>query len=125
MAPGTNAWTRRRVWTALPSGAEQVLCDELSPTDLQSLLLDVASSRAATVTPARLMRRWRDDRFVRPAGSDPGRLAAVEAQLWASLPGRLTGVELSPLTPLGTCSAMTGASQERIVTTMRGSEVVS
>jgi hypothetical protein len=71
------------------------------------------------------MRRWRDDRFVRPAGTDPGRLADVEAQLWASLAGHFKGVELSPLTPLGTCSAMTLASQDRIVTTMRSSEVVS
>ena len=124
MPSGSNTWTRRRVWSALPPGAADALCEELSPTDLQSLLLDVAGSRAATVTPARLMRRWRDDRFVRPAGTDPGRLAAVEAQLWASLPGHFKGVELSPLTPLGTCSAMTLASQDRIVTTVRGSEVV-
>jgi hypothetical protein len=125
MPPGSNTWTRRRVWTALPPGAEDVLCEELSPTDLQSLLLDVAGTRAATVTPARVMRRWRDDRFVRPSATDPGRLATVEAQLWASLPGQFEGVELSPLTPFGTCAAMAVGSQDRIVTTMRGSEVVS
>ena len=125
MPPGSNAWNRRRVWNALPPGAEDVLCEELSPADLQSLLLDVAGNRAATVTPARLMRRWRDDRLVRPAATDPGRLAAVQAQLWESLPGQFEGVELSPLTPLGTCSAMTRASQARVVTTMRGSEVVA
>src|SRR5262245_10199972 len=125
MPDDSNAWTRRRVWTALPPGAKDVLCEELSPADLQSLLLDVADSRAATVTPARLMRRWREDRFAQPSDTNPGRLAAVEAQLWASLPRQFEGVELSPLTPLGTCTATAQGSQDRIVTTMRGSEVVS
>lgn len=71
------------------------------------------------------MRRWQQDRFVRPAAADPRRVAAVEARLWEMLPGEFTGVELSPVAPLGTCTAVTPLSQNRIVSTVRGTEVVS
>lgn len=116
---------RRRVWAGFPPAAEAALRDGLSPTDLQTLLLDVARSRAATVTPARLLRRWQQDRFVRPASSDPRMLAAIEARLWALLPDRFAGVDLSPVTPLGTVSALCSLDQNRILTTVRGSEAVS
>jgi hypothetical protein len=126
--PGAAAGGRSpqdRVWAALPAGAKPVLRTGLSPTDLQTLLLDLVRGRAAVVTPARLMQRWRQDRFVRPAGSDPRRLAAVEAALWSALPDRFAGVELSPVTPLGSVSAMSSVGQNRVLATVRGSEVVS
>jgi hypothetical protein len=116
---------RRRVWAAFPPAAEAALRDGLSPTDLQTLLLDVARSRAAAVTPARLLRRWRDDRFVRPATSDPRALAAIEARLWALLPDHFAGLDLSPVAPLGTVSALCPLDQNRMLTTVRGSEAVS
>jgi len=125
MALSSDESARRRVWAAFPPAAEAALRSGLPPTDLQTLLLDVARSRAAAVTPARLLRRWAEDRFVRPATSDPRVLAAVEAQLWALLPDRFTGVDLSPVTPLGTVSALSSLDQNRMLTTVRGSEAVS
>jgi hypothetical protein len=77
------------------------------------------------VTPARLLRRWREDRFVRPATSDPRVLAAIEARLWALLPDHFAGVDLSPVAPLGTVSALSSLDQNRMLTTVRGSEAVS
>jgi hypothetical protein len=71
------------------------------------------------------MRRWQHDRFVRPAASDPRRLAAVESRLWQLLPVRFTGIELSPVAPLGTCSAVAPISQNRVVASVRNTEVVS
>ncbi|SDT18091.1 hypothetical protein [Microlunatus soli] len=114
-----------RIWSLLPAEVHQELAEGLSPTDLQSLLIDVAGSRAAEVTPARLMQRWRSDRFVRPAGSDPRRLSAVVARLWQLLPAQFEGIELAPVTPLGTCSAMAAVDQNRVLSTTRTSEVVS
>jgi hypothetical protein len=112
-----------RVWARLPAGTRQALA-ALPPTDLQTLLLSVARERAARVRPAELLRRWRTDRFVRPA-ADPRRVAAVEARLWERLPAEFDGVDLSPLAPLGACAAVGPVSQNRIVTTMRSAEVVS
>jgi hypothetical protein len=71
------------------------------------------------------MRRWQADRFVRPAASDPRRIAAVEAWLWQLLPAEFSGIELSPVTPLGTCGAVAPVSPNRVVATVRNVEVVS
>jgi hypothetical protein len=114
-----------RLWRMVEAAPRAALEDALTPTDLQSLLLGVAHTRAGRVTPARVARRWREDRFVRPSAHDPRVLVRIEARLWAMLPDAFVGVELSPATPLGTCSAMATVDQNRVVATMRGTEVVS
>jgi hypothetical protein len=113
------------VWGLLPEGARAALADRLSGTDLQSLLLDLVRRRVARSSPAMVMRRWGEDRFVAPSAVDPRALARVEARLWDLLPGRFEGVELSPVAPLGTSSVVAGVAQHRVVSTVRGSEVVS
>ena len=124
VSTGEESDVERRVWARLPDGTFEAL-HGLPATDLQTLLLTVARNRAARVKPPDLLRRWRKDRFVRPASGDPRRLAAVETQLWQLLPAEVDGVELSPLVPLGTSSALGPISQNRIVTTMRSAEVLS
>jgi hypothetical protein len=114
-----------RVWRRLPAGSREALVDGLSPSELQSALLDVSRARAAKVTPARVLQRWREDRFVRPSTVDPRQLVKTQAMLWDRLPDRFAGVQLSPLTPLGTCSAIATVDQNKVVTTNRGTEVAS
>ncbi|MEU5960715.1 hypothetical protein ABZ777_05845 [Micromonospora parva] len=118
------AGAERRVWAAMPEGTRTALAG-LSGADLRTLLLAVARDRAAAVRPSEVVRRWREDRFVRPAGADPRVLARVEARMWQLLPADVSGVELSPVVPVGTCSAVARGGQNRIVTTMRASEVLS
>ena len=108
--PDSQDRVAERVRHALPAGAWEAIEHDLSPTDLQSLLIAVARARARQITAADMMRRWQHDRFVRPAASDPRRLAAVESRLWQLLPVRFSGIELSPVAPLGTCSAVTPVS---------------
>jgi hypothetical protein len=121
-APADRVW--RQVEDA-SDGLRQALEQELTPADLQTLLLDVSRQRASAVSPARLMRRWRDDRYVRAAGSDPRRVWELEARLWALLPDTFDGIDLSPVAPLGVCSALGPVSQDRVISTVRGTEVVS
>src|SRR6185437_512624 len=45
-----------RIWRALPAGTRDALERGLPRTDLQSLLIDVARTRASQATPADLMR---------------------------------------------------------------------
>jgi hypothetical protein len=115
----------RRVWSRLPPGAQSVLENGLSPTDLQSLLLDLARTRAHRTTPASVRRRWQQDRFVQPSPVDPRRLAEVNLHLWRLLPPEFEGLALSPVTPLGTCTAVDATDQNRVLSTVRSSELVS
>jgi hypothetical protein len=113
------------VWRQLAEGPRGALEGGLSPADLHTLLLDVSRRRAAAVTPARLVSRWQQDRYVRLAGSDPRHVWQLESRLWGLLPDDFTGVDLSPVAPLGVCSALGPVSQDRVISTVRGSEVVS
>jgi hypothetical protein len=101
------------------------LADRLSPTDLQSLLLAVYRRRAASVTPGQLLGRYEQDRFVRPSGAAPPALAAFDQLVWSLLPTTYTAVELSPVSPLGTNAAIATVSQNKVVTTIRNTEVVA
>src|SRR6266540_1054403 len=122
---GSASPAEARVWRAVPAPVRQALETGLPPTDLQTLLMTVARARARKVTAARVMQRWSQDRFVRPSSCDPRRLARLEARLWDLLPDRFAGVELSPVAPLGTCSALAPVDQHRIVSTVRGTEMLS
>jgi hypothetical protein len=117
--------TPRRVWRQLEAAPRAALERDLSAADLKVLLLDVTRLRAAAATPASVMRRWREDRYVAPAASDPRKVWRAEARLWALLPGEFTGIDLSPVAPLGTCTAVSPGSQDRVIATTRGTEVVS
>lgn len=126
--PPDDATLRRpsgRVWRTLSPQTRAQLESGLSAADLRTLLLDVAAARAESTRPADVLARWRQDRFVRPALSNPREIAAVEAALWHALPETFVGVELSPVAPLGTAAAVAPVSQRRVVTTTRLTEVVS
>ena len=114
-----------RVWRNLSAAARRTLELELTPADLRTLQIDLARTRAAEATQASLMRRWAQDRFVAPAVTDQRLLARIEGRLWDLLPPQFVGVELSPVAPVGTCSAVAAVDQNRIVSTVRGTEVVS
>lgn len=62
---------------------------------------------------------------MQPSTTDPRRLVRTQARLWELLPEKFAGVELSPLTPLGTCAAVATVNQNKIVSTIRGTEVAS
>jgi hypothetical protein len=64
--PDSQDRVAERVRHALPAGAWEAIEHDLSPTDLQSLLIAVARARARQITAADVMRRWQHDRFVRP-----------------------------------------------------------
>lgn len=115
-----------RVWSRLPDDAREVLETELSPTDLQTLLLDLARTRAGRVNASTALQRWRSDRFVLPSPVDPVLVSAVSGHLWELVrDSPFVGLALSPVTPLGTCTAVGAVDQNRIVSTVRTSEVVS
>src|SRR5215203_1455382 len=56
MATRQSSATNERVWSQLPDGSRAVLEDELSPTDLQSLLINLAQTRARRIGTAEVLR---------------------------------------------------------------------
>lgn len=115
-----------RHWThaGLQQAAYIALAEGLAASELWSLLLGVAEQRAAQRSAARVLKQWEQDRFVCPAYVDQRTLNHLDHHLLQAA-SEFEALELSPLAPLGSCSAISLASQNKIVSTMRGTEVVS
>jgi hypothetical protein len=106
-------------------GLAEVLAEKLEPTDLQSLLMAVYQERASKVTPATLLRQYQQNRFVQPAALDPRQSHRLDGVAYECLPEGFEPIELSPLCPLGTNSAIATVDQNKAITTIRNTEVVS
>src|SRR5262245_1884109 len=117
---GDRSWQRAGIGT----DAYAALARELKPSGLWSLLLDVYAERAAQRRAASRVQQWARDSFTRPARVDQRTLAALDGHLLAVAEG-FEAIELSPLAPLGACSTVGLASQNKIVGALHGTEVVS
>jgi hypothetical protein len=106
-------------------GLLETLSERLPGADLTTLLLEVTRRRAANVSPATLMSRYDEDRFVAPGGVSFERLRRAEDSLLDALPAHYEAVTLAPVVPLGTHSALGTVDQNKIVSTVRGSEVAA
>jgi hypothetical protein len=117
---------RQRNWAhaGIQETAYAALTKGLAASELWSLLLGVAEQRAAQRSAALVLQQWERDRFVCPAYVDQRTLNQLDSHLLAVASG-FEALELSPLAPLGSCSAIALASQNKIVSTIRGTEVVS
>jgi hypothetical protein len=115
-----------RSWTTsgLDDGAIAALFERLPASEVWSLLLEVMDRRAKHRSPADLARQWERDGFTRPADVDQRTLNALDGHLLSAADG-FEAIELSPLAPLGCCSAIAPASQNKIVSALRSTEAVA
>jgi catechol 2,3-dioxygenase-like lactoylglutathione lyase family enzyme len=95
-----------------------------SPSECLPLMLRVARAHAARRRPSDLRAQFSQDGFVSPSGLDL-RVAHKLDGMALDAAREFEAVLLSPLAPLGTCSALSPSHQNRIVSTARGTEVVS
>ena len=103
----------------------EVLSQQLSPADLQSLMIEVYRRRAEVLSPGDVLRRYGNDRFVRPASTSGRALLELDRLALSLLPGGFELLELSPVTTLGSCSAVAPIDQNWAVPTARNTEVTS
>jgi hypothetical protein len=96
----------------------------LPATRVWSLLMGVMEQRASGRTPGHLMEQWTRDGFTSPCYVDQRTLNALDGHLLAAA-GDFEALELSPVAPLGVCSVVGLASQNKILSALRGTEVVS
>jgi hypothetical protein len=103
----------------------EALAERLNPSDLQSLLLEVYRTRAAQQTPAGLLAQYERNRFVRPSAVSPRLLLEFDRLAFALAVPLFSPVELAPVCPLGTSSAVASVDQNSTIATIRNSELVS
>lgn len=120
---GTAASTK--VWRRVGVPARDALLRSLSTLELRTILADVARARAQASNPAEIMKRWREDRLLMPSIINPRDALPATSELWKAAPQEFVGVTLSPLAPLGSAVHLGGRGQNRVVTTMRGSELLA
>jgi hypothetical protein len=115
-----------RSWAqaGLSPEARDALASGLPASEVWSLLLGAIEARATSRAPASLREQWERDRFVQPCYIDQRSLVELDAHLLAAA-SAFEAIELSPVAPLGVCSVVALASQNKIVSTTRGTEVVS
>ena len=108
----------------LPGLAAQ-LAERLAGSDLQSLMLDVYRRRAKRRQAPAVLAEYLTNRFVGPSDIPSGLLARWERAIEARLPAAFEQIDLAPVAPLGSCSAVAPVTQHWAVATARNTEVVS
>lgn len=99
---------------------------QLPATELQSLLLEVFRQSASNITPQQLLKAYETNRFVVPSAVDPITFYKYELEMLSMAKEySFEPQELSPLAPIGNCSAVGLADQNKIVSAARGTEVVA
>jgi hypothetical protein len=106
-------------------GLAALLATRLSPSDLQSLLLEVFHRRAQRQPPSEVLVAYQNNRLVKPGSVSPARLVAWERLAYEHLPPEFELVTLSPVCPLGTAAAVAPIDQDWVLSTIRNVEVVS
>lgn len=102
----------------------QQLSSGLSGTALQSLLLEVMQQRAHRRSPAEILAQYQRESFVQPASGDLRLSLTIDQHFLTAMP-EFEAIELAPVAPLGTCSAVALTDQNRVLTALRSCEVVS
>jgi len=101
----------------------EVLSERLSMTDLQSLLLEVYARRASRLSPVDVLKQYQGNRFVRPPKVSARESSEFDRLAYSLLPERFEVVEVSPVSPLGSCSVLATVDQNNLVSTCRNTEV--
>ena len=122
---GDDAALGRILRKAGDSRVLDLLADQLSGADLTTLLLAVSRTRAGRLAAPDVPCRYDSDRFTAPGTVPFTRLRKAEDALLSALPDTFERVTLSPVVPLGTHSVLGGVHQNKVVATIRASEVAA
>ncbi|NOU93017.1 hypothetical protein GC093_07190 [Paenibacillus sp. LMG 31456] len=103
-----------------------VIRKKLSLSDLNTLLLELFRQRTMDSSYADLLKAYSENRFVQPAEVDPLALKRLELHmLRIAQQASYRAIQLSPVAPLGSCSVVATSDQNKIISALRGTEVVA
>ncbi len=99
---------------------------KLSGSELNSLLLEVMRTQTLNCPPSQLLKRYQLNRFVKPADLPVVELRQAELDLLKIFQAcSFEPLELSPVSILGACSVVALADQKKILSALRGTEVLA
>lgn len=94
-------------------------------SDLQSFLLEVYRRKTEKLNAKQVLEQYSHNRFVKPAKVEIKQMMAFDFLAFSLLSYNFEILELSPLAPLGSCSAVAPIDQNNILSTIRNTEVCS
>ena len=115
---------RRWIVESVGTPVFERLASELSGSELQSVLLEVMQRRAKARKPADVLAQYRRDAFCRPAEIDQRASTTIDRELLAAAEA-FEAIELSPVAPLAACSSVALTDQNRVLSALRSTELVS
>ncbi len=107
-------------------GLVDQLSEKLSNSEMNSLLLALFERKTQKLSPSELLQQFSQNRFTLPSQVEP--IPFKEYELAWLRQAQEAGFQLktlSPLAPLGSCSAIARVSQHMVVSALRGTEAVS
>lgn len=115
-----------RDWIADRVGAAafEQLAVGLTGSDLHSVLLEVMQRRAGSRSPADVLAQYLRDDFCVPATVDLREALEIDGHLLAAA-HQFEALDLAPVAPLGVSSTVAHTSQNRVLSALRMTEVVS
>ena len=104
---------------------DKILADELSGSELNTVLLDVFNRRVQQETPSSLLQKYESNKLVKPAPlEDVLDYKENELRTYKLIANKgFKPVELSPVAQLGTSSVMATVDQKKVLTALRNTEV--
>ncbi len=99
---------------------------KISMSELNTLLLELFRMKTGEMNSADILRQYAQNRFAKPAEIDPVQYHQVSADIleYAKKCG-YTALELSPVSVLGTCSVSAAVDQNKVLSALRNTEVLS
>lgn len=96
---------------------------KLKPTDQQSILLELFKYRTDKLTPPQVLQQYSNNRFVKPSSVPPLKINEFENLAFRLIPETFDQMRFSPVAPLGSCSVLGTVDQNKVVSTIRNTEV--
>lgn len=101
-----------------------VLNNDLSGSELNSVLLDVFNKRVQRETAASLLHKYERNKLVRPYDTDLVKFKEYELNCYKILAASgFDPIELSPVAQMGTSSVLATVDQMKVLTALRNTEV--
>lgn len=98
---------------------------ELTPSDLQSLLLELYARRSDNSLPKAMLDQYCKSRFTTPCKIPQRDLIAFDTTAYSLLPQKYESIELSPVAPFAMNSSLANTSQKNVMSAVRNVEVLA